>query len=172
MSDNFFGKIEEDWAGYSSEYYFFILGFEKDVDVFLGAEFTVDGEDIESAPTDKQVQEYEKTMKSFIDNVDSAVAGIRDRAFKRYKEKYAPYYEASFKVEAFFKTDMPEGSVHEALGLNTPEKHFEYMKDILYLRILDDNIIKILIDYDLDREHGMEITLKNNKVYSITGIGE
>jgi len=47
------------------------------------------------------------------------------------------------------------------------------MKDIVSLiRILDNNTIKIPINYALDEEHGLEIKIKNNKVADIAGIAE
>jgi hypothetical protein len=48
-----------------------------------------------------------------------------------YKNIYAKYYEKEFIVESFCNTLGKRG-----------EKHFEYIKNIYYIRILDGNCKK------------------------------
>ena len=172
MESGFFGEIDFDHAGVSAEYTFSIPYFDKEVEVFLGYEFNDDGEEIEELPTDNELLEYEQTFKNFIENIDDIIINIKEKAFEQYNKRYAKYYEKEFVVEGFFETDMEEGKVHKPLNIDTKEKHFEYMKNINYIRVLNDNKIIIPIFYKLDREHGLEIMLQENKVKKISGIGE
>ena len=172
MESKRFGKIELDWAGVSSEYTFAIPYFNKDVEVFIGSEFDDDGEEVETLPTEDELLEYEQTFKNFIESIDEIIDAIKEKAFEYYKNIYAKYYEKEFLVESFFETDVESGKTHEPLNINTKEKHFEYMKNINYIRVLKDKKIIIPIFYKLDGEHGLEIMLQENKVVNISGIEE
>jgi len=45
----FWGKVEQDWAGFSSEITFFHPFFKNSgIEIFLGEEFDEDGEEIEN----------------------------------------------------------------------------------------------------------------------------
>ena len=170
---NYFGKVEEDWAGFSSEYKFDIPYFDKSVEIFLGEEFDEDGEEVDTPPTPVELDEYENTLRNFLAEISEAIVNIQEKAFERYLRVYAKFYEKSFVVESFFKTDMKEGATHLPLNIDCKEKHFEYMKEIHgYIRVLPDNTLKIPIYYDLDSEHGLELKIVNNKVAAIGGIGE
>ena len=172
MGSNYFETIENDWAGFSSEHTFTIPYFEKDVEIFLGSEFDDDGDEIETAPTKDELLEYEYILKSFFENIDEIINHIKEKAFKYYKRIYAKYYENEFIVESFFETNIKEGETHKPLNIDTPDKHFEYMKYINYIRVLRNNKIIIPILYKLDGEHGLEILLQGNKIINISGIGE
>jgi hypothetical protein len=65
---------------------------------------------------------------------------------------------------------VKKGKKHSPLEINNNEKHFEYIKKINYIRILDGNCIKILIHYDLYTEHVLEILLEINKIMAMSGI--
>jgi hypothetical protein len=172
MESKYFGEIDFDWAGVSSEYKFKIPHFDKEVEVFLGLEFGDDGEETETLPTEDELLEYEHTLKKFLENINEIIIDIKEKTFDYYKEIYAKYYEEEFIVESFFITDKKEGEKHEALNINTQDKHFEYMKDINLIRILGENRILITIRYKLDREHGLEILFQKNRIINISGIGE
>ena len=172
---NYFGKVENDWAGFSSEHIVEIPYFEKKVEVFLGEEFDEDGEEIEIPPTNQQLAEFEQTLKDFMNNIDSVIVDIQQSAFKYYQEIYAKYYEIPFKV--IFENSMVQatknGQLHSPLNIDTKEKHFEYMKDIVSLiRISENKTIRIPIHYALDEEHGLELKIVNNKVEKVDGIAE
>jgi hypothetical protein len=157
----FWGKIEEDWAGFSAEKVFHLAHFDKkSVEIFLGEEFDEDGEEIGAAPDLKKLDEYEQTFSDFLNNLNTLIFDIKKSAFQHYQKVYAHYYEDKKK------------SKKEPLNLDTPDKHFEYMKDLNYIRVLDGQVIKILIRYKIDEEHGLELKLKNNKVLDISGISE
>jgi len=141
------------------------------VEVFLGAEYNEDGEEIEALPTENEVLDYENTFKNFLENIDEIIIEIKEKSFENYKEHYAEYYEKSFILDGLFETDKKEGEVHEPLNITTQDIHFEYMKNINYLRVLNEKIIIMPIHYKLDREHGLEIILKDNKVIGIDGMG-
>ena len=169
----YFGAVEKDWAGFSSEYLFTMPYFEKEVEVFLGEEFDEDGEEVPTPPTNQQLTEYEQTLKDFLSNIDVVIADIQQSAFEYYQKHYAKYYEKPFEVifENPMVKNIKSGELHFALNINSKEKHFDYMKDIVSLiRILDNKTIKIPIRYALDHEHGLEIKIVNNKVAEIAGI--
>ncbi|MDR2027632.1 MAG: hypothetical protein LBQ01_08775 [Prevotellaceae bacterium] len=168
----YFGKITKGWCGFSSEFKIKIPCFDKEVEIFLGWEWDDDGEEIETPPTEDELNEYENTLKKFLENIDVVTDSIKEKAFDYYNRIYAKYYEKEFVVESFFETDVERGKTHEPLNMDTKEKHFEYMKNINYIRILRDKKIIIPIFYKLDREHGLEIMLQENTVVNIDGIGE
>ena len=140
--------------------------------MFLGSEYNDDGEETEIPPTEDEIAEYEYTLKNFLENIDEIINDIKQKTFEYYNEIYAKYYEKEFIVEDFFETDVEKGTVHEPLNIDTKEKHFEYMKDIRYIRILNENKIIMPIFYKLDGEHKLEIMLQENKVKNISGMGE
>jgi hypothetical protein len=163
MESRNFGKIKLGWAGVLSKYKFTVPCFDKDVEVFIGSEFNDDGEDVETLLKEDELLEYEQTFRNFIGNIDEIINSIKEKVFEYYKSIYAKYYEKEFIVEGFFETDTEGGKIHEPLNIDTKEKHFEYMKNINYIRILKDKII-MSIFYKLDMEHGLEIMLQENKV--------
>jgi hypothetical protein len=172
---DYFGKIENEWAGFSSEYKFNISYFETDVEVLLGPEFDDQGEENETHPSDQRVAEFEQTLKSFLSNIDNIISDIQQAAFNYYKSYYAKYYEIPFEVifdnKKIQKTQ--NGTLHPPLNIDTKEKHFEYMKHMLgWIRILDGKTIIIPIHYALDEEHGLELKIVNNKVKVVGGIAE
>ena len=172
MQSDYFGIIEEDWVGISSEYKFSIPYFEKEVEVFLGSHIDSDGEERKTLPTDNKLIQYEETLKSFLENIDETINQIKEKAFENYKEFYAEHYEKEFILDGLFETDEEEGRTHKPLNICSKDIHFEYMKDINILRVLNDKKILLEIFYKLDSEHGLEILLQENKVISISGLGD
>ncbi|GAA3767167.1 SMI1/KNR4 family protein [Flavobacterium ginsengiterrae] len=161
VEHTFWGQVEQDWAGISAEKLLKLPDFTSDeITIFLGEEFDDEGEEIDELPTKRELDSFEKTLKSFLDNLDEILIEIKSKAFDRYKKIYAKYYEDSGL------------SGKEPLNIHTVDEHFEYMRDLKYVRILKKNTIQILINYDLDNEHGLEIKLKNNKVVCLGGIAE
>ncbi|GAA3522604.1 hypothetical protein GCM10022393_41500 [Aquimarina addita] len=157
----YWGLIEEDWAGFSSKIKFITPHFDtKKVTIFLGEEYDDDGEEIEKAPSNEELDTYQKTYSDFIMHLDQIIEDIKEKSYQRYIELYAHYYENEDK------------SGEKPLGIHTKEEHFTYLKDIKYLRILKHGNIKILIHYKIDQEHGIEIRLENNKIIDIAGIAE
>ncbi len=171
---SYFGKVEMNWDGFSSEYKIKIPYFDKEVDVFLGEEFDEDGEEVSLVPTEQQLDEFEQTLKAFLSSIDSVIIGIQQSAFDYYQRIYAKYYEKPFEVlfENSKVQKKQNGELHESLNINTKEKHFEYMRDILHFRIIEKETIKISIGYDLDAEHGLEVKLEKNKVAAVSGIAD
>jgi len=175
MKHNYFGKVKTDWAGFSSEYTVKIPYFEKEVEVFLGEEYDEDGEEVEMPPANQQLDEFEQTLKGFLNNIDSVIVDIQQSAFDYYQKFYAKYYEIPFEVlyENSMVQEPENGKLHSPLNIDTKEKHFEYMKNIVSLiRVLENNTIKIPIRYALDHEHGLELKIVNNKVEAVDGIAE
>lgn len=154
-SNQYWGEVIEDWAGYSSEYKFKIPYFEKESIIFLDDEFDEDGEE-KYAPSNEQLDNYAQTFDSFLKNIDKTIVDIKEKSYERYKRIHSKYYE----------------SKNPPLILKDAETHFKYMRDVLYIRVSDDDVVRILIHYDLDAEHGLEIKIQDNKVVAIGGIAE
>jgi hypothetical protein len=158
---NYWGEVEEDWAGFSGEILFESEHFGKEkITIFLGSEFDKDGEELETIPTETELTDFENTYAEFLKNLDKIVADIKEKTFERYLKLYAHYYENE------------EKSGNKPLNINSDEKHFKHIKKIKYLRILKNNTIQIPIRYSLDTEHGIEIRLENNEIIAIGGIAE
>jgi hypothetical protein len=156
----FWGEVAEDWAGFSAEKTFNIPHFEQEVTVFLGEEFDEDGEEIDIPPTVEELDAYAATFSSFLEQLDSTIIAIKEQTFNRYQKLYAHYFEDEAK------------SGEPPLNLNTPGKHFQHLKEINYIRILDHHTLQIPIRYGVDTEHGLEIRLENNKIVALAGIAE
>ena len=174
VKHNYFGKVEKKWSSFRAELTLKIPYFEKEVKLNLGDDYDKDYEEINTPPTKEQLVEFEITLKEFLSNIDVVIGDIQQSAFDYYQKRYAKYYEQDFEVFPNKKIQRPEdGKLHSPLGIDTKEKHFEYMKDILEaIRISDNKTIRIPIHYDLDEEHGLEIIIVNNKVTAIDGISE
>jgi hypothetical protein len=82
------------------------------------------------------------------------------KAFERHKKIDAKHYENT------------KESGKPPLNIDTVEKHNEYIKEIMYLRVLDEKTIKLSIRYALDTEHGVEFRYLDGKIINIGGIAE
>lgn len=161
IEHKFWGQVYKSWAGFSPDKTFTIPYFDQaEVEIFLGKDFDEGGEEIYVLPTQKQLTTYEKTFSAFLQNLDTLIVEIKQKAFEYYKTRYANYYEDKLK------------SGKEPLNIDTSERHFDELKNINYIRILKQNILQIPIHYGLDMEHGIEIKIKNNKVVDMAGIDE
>ncbi|WP_299442887.1 hypothetical protein [uncultured Aquimarina sp.] len=157
----YWGTIQEDWAGFSAEMEFISNHFENNnIKIFLGEEYDEDGEEIEITPSSNKLNDFENTYANFIIGLDEIIEKIQEKTFERYLKLYAHYYENEKK------------SGEKPLNISTKEIHFEYIKDINYIRILENGNVKIPIHYKIDTEHGIEIRLENNKIIDIGGIAE
>ena len=157
----FWNTIVEEWAGFSTERYFTIPHFTpNEIEVFLGSELDEDGEEIEDFPSQEALDRYQATFTAFLGDIDVVITDIKEKAFERYQRLYAHYYETESK------------SGQPPLGIDTPEKHFNAIRDLNYIRILDANSLLLEINYTLDTEHGLEIKITDNKVVALGGIGE
>jgi hypothetical protein len=161
MGNKYWGEVQEDWAGFSADKRAVLPYFDKkEISIFLGEEFDEDGEEIENPPSNKKLTDYEIAFRLFEEKFETLFIEIKRKMFERYCKLYAKYYEDSTK------------SGEEPLNITDEDKHFEYMKEINLIRVLDNGVIKIQIFYKLDEEHGVEIKIKNNKVSEIGGISE
>jgi hypothetical protein len=157
----FWGQITESLMGYTTDQKYNIPNFsEQEIEIFLGSEFDEDGDEIDTPPDHASLNEYAHTFSAFLNNLPEVLLTIKAQGFERYKKLYAHYYEYEQK------------SGKAPLNINTAEKHFEYVRDILHIRIEDNQTIIIPIRYQLDTEHGIEIKLENNKITAIGAIGE
>ena len=161
MTHKYWGKVEEDWAGFSSDITFSHPFFDKqNVEIFLGEEYDEDGEEIEEFPTENRLTEFAETYQNFTENIELNIKIIQDKAYERYLKLYAHFYENS------------EKSGEPALNIDNVDKHNENIKEIMYLRVLDDKTIKLSIRYKLDTEHGLEFKFVVGKITNVRGIAE
>lgn len=157
----YWGKVEEDWAGFSSDITFSNPFFDKQtVEIFLGEEYDEDGEEIEEFPTENRLTEFAETYQNFTENIELNIKIIQDKAYERYLKLYAHFYE------------NPEKSGEPALNIDNVDKHNENIKEIMYLRVLDHKTIKLSIRYKLDTEHGLEFKFVGGKITNVGGIAE
>ncbi|WP_268849381.1 DUF6985 domain-containing protein [Flavobacterium aestivum] len=161
MIHKYWGNVEEDWAGFSSDTTFSNPFFDKqNVEIFLGEEYDEDGEEIEELPTENQLTEFAETYQMFIENIEMNIRNIQDKAYERYLKLYAHFYE------------NPEKSGEPALNIDNTDKHNDNIKEIIYLRVLDDKTIKLSIRYKLDTEHGLEFKFVGGQIANVGGIAE
>ncbi len=121
----YWGKVEEDWAGFSAGIKFESQYFDNNcVTIFLGEEYDEEGEEIEIRPSNNELNDFKKTYIEFKNNLDKIIDKIMDKTFERYLKLYAHYYESEKK------------SGKKALNISTKQKHFEYIKDITTIRKL------------------------------------
>ncbi len=157
----YWGEVEQSWAGFSSDVTFSHLFFnEQNIEVFLGEEFDEEGEEIEEPPTNLQLAQFSQTYLDFLTNIETNLLNIQKEAFERYLKLYAHFYE------------NPDKSGNPALNIDYVHKHNDYIKDILNLRVLDDQTIKLTIRYKLDTEHGLEFKFVNGQITNVAGIAE
>ncbi len=157
----FWGEVKHDWAGFSSDISFSNPFFDKQiVEVFFGEEYDEDGEENDEPPSDKVLDNFTETFKDFTDNIGIRLSDLQQKAFERYKKVYAHYYENS------------EKSGKQPLNIDSVDKHNEYIKDIMYLRVLDDKTIKVTIRYKLDTEHGLEFKYVDGQIVNVGGIAD
>ncbi|RZK87801.1 MAG: hypothetical protein EOO62_38635 [Hymenobacter sp.] len=158
MNHPFWGQVVEDWAGFSAEHPVTLPGFERPIEVFLGEELLE--EDEEYDPTPAQLDAYAATFQEFLAHAPALLAELQEKAFAQYQQLYAHFY------------DDPAQSGQPALGLTTAAQHAAYMQDVGYLRVSDEQTLRLVIHYDLDPEHGLEAKFVANTLAEIGGIAE
>jgi metal-responsive CopG/Arc/MetJ family transcriptional regulator len=157
----YWGSVDQDWAGFSSDISFSHPFFtEQNITIFLGEEFDDEGEEIEDLPTENQLNAFAKTYQDFLANIETKLSNIQSKAFAYYQKHYAHYFE------------NPEKSGEAALGIDTVEKHNDYIKELMELRVLADHTIKVSIRYHVDTEHGIEFKMVGGQVEKVGGIAE
>ncbi len=154
----FWGHLAESWAGLSAEHPVALPGFEQPIEVFLGEELLEEDEEYDPTPT--ELDAYAATFQGFLAHAPALIAALQARAFARYQQLYAHFYE-----------DPPQ-SGEPALGLTTAAQHAGYLQDVGYLRVSDAQTVRLIIHYDLDPEHGLEAKFVGNTLADIGGIAE
>ena len=161
MTHKYWGKVEQDWAGFSSNINFKHPFFDKqNVEIFLGEKYDEEGEEIEEPPTENQLTKFEETYQNFIENIETNIKNIQEKSYERYLKLYANFYENS------------EKSGETPLNIDNVNKHNDNIKEIMYLRVLDDKTIKLSIRYKLDTEHGLEFKFVDGQIVAVGGIAE
>lgn len=161
MKHNYWGNVKINWAGFSSDITFSNPFFDRqNIEIFLGEEYDEDGEEIEIFPTENQLAEFAGTYQKFLENIEKNISSIQEKAYERYLKLYAHFYEND------------EKSGEPALNIDSANKHNEYIKEIMYLRVLSNETIKLSIRYKLDTEHGLEFKFVSGQITNIGGIAE
>jgi hypothetical protein len=158
MIHSFWGQVEESWAGLVAEHPVLLPGFDEPIEVFLGEE--LHDEDEEYTLTPVQLNEYAATLQDFVVRAPEQLAALQTRAFAQYQQVYARWYED------------PARSGEPALGLTTVAAHAAYLRKIKYVRISDGHTLRLVLNYDLDPEQGMEAKFVANTLVDIGGIAE
>ena len=158
LNHSFWGHVAESWAGLSAERPVALPGFERPIEVFLGEELFEEGEEYD--PTPAQLDAYAATFQDFMTHAPALLAEFQAQAFAQYQRLYAPFY------------DNPAQSGQPALGLTSAAQHAAYMQDVSYLRVSDEQTLRLVIHYDLDPEHGLEVKFVANTLAKIGGIAE
>ncbi len=161
MKHPYWGNVEQDWAGFSSDINFSHPFFNKqEIEVFLNDEYDEEGEEIEEAPNEELLNELAATYKNFIAHIENRLTDLQQKTFERYQELYAHYYE------------NPEKSGDPALEIDSIHKHNPYIKNVNYLRVSKNNTIRLTIRYGLDEEHGLEFKFVDGQIEQVGGIAE
>lgn len=161
MIHKYWGNVKEDWAGFTSDIIFSNPFFDKqNVEIFLGEEYDEDGEEIDTPPAIEFLDAFADTYQKFITNIEKHLSEIQQKAFDRYKKVYAHYYENQEK-----SGELP-------LNIDNVEKHNSYIKDLMYLRVLEDETIKLTIRYAIDTEQGLEFCFTSGMISAVGGIAE
>ncbi|WP_170061834.1 hypothetical protein [Hymenobacter chitinivorans] len=154
----FWGTVTESWAGLTAQEPVALPGFAQPVEVFLGEELFE--EDEEYQLTAAQLDEYAATFQAFLARAPRLLLALKAQAFARYQQFYAAHYAD------------PAQSGAPALLLTTPEEHVAYMQDLGYVRITDEQTLRLSIRYKLDAEHGLEAKFVANSLVELAGIAE
>jgi|GEM_PF-202255 len=154
----FWGNVAEDWQRVAAERPADLPGFGAPIPVFLGDELLEEDEQYD--PTPAQLSEYAATFRAFVAEWPRLLPDLQANAFARYRQLYAHYHEDPAKSGA------------PALGLTTAEQHFAYMQSVSYLRVSDGQTLRLVIHYDLDTEHGLEVRFVANELVALGGIAE
>ncbi|RKG32099.1 hypothetical protein D7V32_06770 [Acinetobacter tianfuensis] len=160
MHHPFWGDITEIFGEYMTEIVFQSNFFQHGNALYLGDVYDEEGEEIENAPSIEQLNEFAQSYQAFLQHLESCLEQIQHRAFERYIQLYAHYYE------------NPEKSGEAPLIITAIEQHNFYIRNLLHIRISDRQTVRLAIRYDLDTEHGMEFKFIGNQLVKVAGIAE
>lgn len=133
-------------------------GFAQPIQVFLGEELFEEDEEYNLSTA--QLDEYAATCQAFEAAAPPLLADFREQAFARYRELYAHYYE-----DATASGEPP-------LLITTADQHAAYLQSVSMLRVSGAQTIWLVIHYDLDTEHGLEVKFVNNTLADLGGIAD
>ena len=160
MQHSFWENITESHGEYMTSVQFPSAFFQGKHEFYLGDLYDEDGEEIEEEPTTEQLDEFAETYQSFILHWPQLLAQLQEKAFARYQQLYAHYYE------------NPEKSDAPALNIDSIEKHNPYILNLLNIHIGTNQTVRLAIRYKLDTEHGLEFLFVNNELIGVGGIAE
>lgn len=174
---DFWGNVTyRQFMGFQAERKVEVPELNLSATVYVGKAYDSEGNEVTTPPTLKKLDEYEQTLKQFLDNVPSIVSQIAEKAYKYYQKNYAAYYEKPFEVLFPNEMVMPQADsrLHAPLGITNAEAHLAYLtyRPCERIRALGRKTILLPFDYALDEEHGLEVKIVDGKVKSIARAGE
>ena len=156
MTHAYWGRLLEDELGLKVEQPVSLPGFGQPIALYLGEEEPAD----DSVPTPEQLDAYAAAWQAFLAQAPTLLDALKQQAFARYQDLYAAFY------------DDPAQSGEPPLHLASAEAHLAYMQEVAYLRLTADQVVDMVIYYDLDPEHGLEAKFAAGQLVAIGGIAE
>lgn len=156
MTHSYWGSLLEDEFGLKVERPVSLPGFQQPIDLYLGEEEP----EADSVPTPDQLDAYAATWQVFLAQAPALLGVLKQQAFARYQDLYAAFY------------DDPALSGEPPLQLASAEAHLAYMQDVAYLRLTADQVLDLVIYYDLDPEHGLEAKFAAGQLVALGCIAE
>ncbi len=157
MNHPYWGEIQTNFDDIpQSSNLFLIPGFGNDL---AGQQICVSFHEREqpTALTLQSLDQYAETFQSFLQILPALLPGIKARAFAYYQEYYAPVYENE------------ASSGQPALGLTSPELHFEKMRTLEDISVQSHRAVTLQFDYAIDTEHDLEILIVDGIIHDIGG---
>ena len=107
-----------------------------------------------------ELDRHAEVFRAFVDLAPSLMTLIQNECFRYYNEVYADVFE------------RPDLSGEPALGLTTPELHFEKMRRLAGIALARNRSIELDFFYEVDEEHGLAIMFVDNVFYRVGGISD
>ena len=156
MTHAYWGSLLQDELGLKVEQPVSLPGFNKPIDLYLGEEEPADDE----GPTADQLDAYATAWQAFLAQTPTLLGELKQQAFTRYQAVYAAFYDDSAR------------SAEPPLHLASADAHLAYMQDVAYLRLTADQVVDLVIYYDLDPEHGLEAKFAAGQLVALGCIAE
>lgn len=107
-----------------------------------------------------ELDQHAEVFRAFLDLAPELMTLIQKECFRYYNETYADILE------------RPVLSGEPALGLTTPELHFEKMRRLAGVAFARNRSIELDFFYDVDEEHGLAIMFVNSVFYRVGGMSD
>ncbi|MBW2733303.1 MAG: WGR domain-containing protein [Deltaproteobacteria bacterium] len=149
----FWGGPRRDHLGFTSVKTFHVPAFGKTMAIGFGPED--DGEMELVEPTLAELGDFSASFEEFLYGHEEHYLTVCAKAFERYERIYARGYR-------------------DKSSLVTPmnaETHARYLS-LSRIHMQKATTIRLVFDYELDEEHGLEVVFKDNEFWGIGGISD